>query len=330
MKLTGQEKEQLQQALIDAFNYQSLKQMLTFKLDKDLDTITTSIGFSNIVFDLITIANQEGWVVKLITSAKEYNSGNQILAGISNTLLTRLTFTPITIVNELVAKEAFDLTNIIRVCRKVLLKSPKIHTFIIDCNKDEFLKVFFNRLKKDSPLVEREKLVKKVNTIKFISPASTILQLVTTYKPLLQTHHLCLFIKIEEYDNCQEILDFINSINSNFTDHQERTLLVIICLSTRIEINISSDITILPSLSFSTDDMMDWIIKIANELNWERITNKWIGESFRQCCLDELANTTNILDPSLVYDYIENIISIFKDHSPNSPEEFLSKLNPTL
>lgn len=94
MKLTGQEKEQLQKALIDAFNYSSLKQMLTFKLDTDLDSITTANGFSNIVFDLITTANKEGWTGQLITSAKEDNPDNYLLNNVSTSLFNRLADKP--------------------------------------------------------------------------------------------------------------------------------------------------------------------------------------------------------------------------------------------
>lgn len=90
MELTGQELEQLQQALLKAYDPSSLKQMLRFKLEKDLDVITSANGFNNIVFDLITFANKEGWLIQLITSAKDYNYDNQLLNNTANSLLSKL------------------------------------------------------------------------------------------------------------------------------------------------------------------------------------------------------------------------------------------------
>ena len=88
-KLSGKELEQLQTALLEAFDLQSIKQMITFKLDKDLNGITTSSGLGNVIFDLITVANKEGWINQLISCAKEYNSGNEHLRVVAESLLNR-------------------------------------------------------------------------------------------------------------------------------------------------------------------------------------------------------------------------------------------------
>lgn len=89
MKFTGQELEQLQQALLNAFTLETLRQMLRFKLEKDLDVITTANGFNNIVFDLINIASKEGWLIQLISVAKDYNPNNQVLNAVTTTLLDK-------------------------------------------------------------------------------------------------------------------------------------------------------------------------------------------------------------------------------------------------
>lgn len=89
MKFTGQELEQLQQALLKAFSLETLKQMLRFKLEKELDAITTANGFNNIVFDLITIADKEDWLIQLIIVAKDYNPNNKALNAVATTLLNK-------------------------------------------------------------------------------------------------------------------------------------------------------------------------------------------------------------------------------------------------
>ncbi|KAF0226640.1 MAG: hypothetical protein FD167_4860, partial [bacterium] len=88
-KLSGKELEQLQTALLEAFDLQSIKQMITFKLDKDLNSITTSSGLGNVIFDLITTANKQGWIKQLISCAKDYNSGNQHLQTVADSLLNK-------------------------------------------------------------------------------------------------------------------------------------------------------------------------------------------------------------------------------------------------
>ena len=63
MNLSGQQRKQLQEALIDAFpDKASLEQMLSFELSKNLDVIASEGNLSQIVFELIKIAEAENWV----------------------------------------------------------------------------------------------------------------------------------------------------------------------------------------------------------------------------------------------------------------------------
>ncbi len=90
MRLKGQEFEQLQKALLNAFDTDSLEQMLKFKLNKDLYSITTPSGLEKILFDLITRANKEGWIAELIAFAKEDRPQNQIFNSVADELLSKL------------------------------------------------------------------------------------------------------------------------------------------------------------------------------------------------------------------------------------------------
>jgi|GEM_PF-2286787 len=89
MSLSGQQRKELQSALIDAFpNTASLEQMLTFELDKSLRAIAGEGSLQDIVFKLIQTANAQGWVEDLIRAAYKSNPGNQRLRIIVVEVLT--------------------------------------------------------------------------------------------------------------------------------------------------------------------------------------------------------------------------------------------------
>ncbi len=58
-------------------------------LENLYNSITTSSGLGNVIFDLITVANKEGWINQLISCAKEYNSGNEHLRVVADFLLNK-------------------------------------------------------------------------------------------------------------------------------------------------------------------------------------------------------------------------------------------------
>lgn len=77
MKLTGQQYMEFQDALIHAFpRLSKLRQMVRFRLERNLDTITLGENLAEIAFDLIQTAEAEGWVLQLINAAYESNPGN--------------------------------------------------------------------------------------------------------------------------------------------------------------------------------------------------------------------------------------------------------------
>ena len=87
MKLSGKQREKLQNALIDAFpDKSSLEQMLSFGLDINLDSIAGGSNLQNIVFNLIKRAEAENWIENLIKVAHNSNSGNQLLKNIAEEL----------------------------------------------------------------------------------------------------------------------------------------------------------------------------------------------------------------------------------------------------
>ena len=89
MSLSGQQRKNLQLALIDAFpNKASLEQMLSFELDKNLNKIAPDSNLQDIIFKLIQKAEAEGWVENLVHAACKYNPGNLNLQTIAQELLS--------------------------------------------------------------------------------------------------------------------------------------------------------------------------------------------------------------------------------------------------
>ncbi|MUH01352.1 hypothetical protein F7734_57430 [Scytonema sp. UIC 10036] len=80
MTLTGKQREQLKDALISAFpDKNKLEQMVSYKLDENLDAIAGGNNLVDIVYALIKTAESGGWVEKLIRGARELNRGNSKL-----------------------------------------------------------------------------------------------------------------------------------------------------------------------------------------------------------------------------------------------------------
>jgi hypothetical protein len=86
MGLSGWQRKEIQEALVDAFpTKSSLEQMLSYELDKNLEAIAGSGSLQDIVFNLIKKAESEAWVEELITAACWSNPGNSQLQAISKT-----------------------------------------------------------------------------------------------------------------------------------------------------------------------------------------------------------------------------------------------------
>lgn len=83
LNLSGQLLEQLSGALRDAFPVQRLREMLRFKLGKRLEDLSLGSDYMEIVFELITAAEAEGWTAELIVAARQSNPGNAHLTALA-------------------------------------------------------------------------------------------------------------------------------------------------------------------------------------------------------------------------------------------------------
>ena len=88
MNISGPQSKKLTNALMDAFpDKASLEQMLSYELDKNLDSIAGGSNLQVIVFNLIKVSKAENWIEDLITAACNSNSGNSNLRAIAEELL---------------------------------------------------------------------------------------------------------------------------------------------------------------------------------------------------------------------------------------------------
>ncbi len=88
INLSGQQYKKLRDALVDAFpTKSSLEQFLLFQFDKKLDVIAGGNDLQEIAFNIIKMAEAQGWVEELISGAKEFNPNNSLLINITQELL---------------------------------------------------------------------------------------------------------------------------------------------------------------------------------------------------------------------------------------------------
>jgi hypothetical protein len=79
MRLKLQEAQLLNEALLSAYTYQSLERMLFFQLGRNLQHIVGPGNLKQVVFEVITTAEMEGWTNDLVHAAHDANPGNPLM-----------------------------------------------------------------------------------------------------------------------------------------------------------------------------------------------------------------------------------------------------------
>jgi hypothetical protein len=74
--------EELQAALLVAYNPSSFEQMLFFRLDVKVDEVAAPGNFRDVVFQVIKWAQSKGRLEELILQASQYNLGNEAMRGL--------------------------------------------------------------------------------------------------------------------------------------------------------------------------------------------------------------------------------------------------------
>jgi len=82
--MTGFELEPIRDTLVSCFNPNSFAQFLSFRLNKKLANIVGPGAFNDVVFNVLELADQEGWDALLIARAAEYVPGKKDLRELAN------------------------------------------------------------------------------------------------------------------------------------------------------------------------------------------------------------------------------------------------------
>jgi len=89
-KLTGPQAKQLQEAILDAFDREELKELLLLRLDKKLDRIAPGATLDATVLDVIQKAEREGWTADLLRAVAAERPSRKDLQSLVAELLTTL------------------------------------------------------------------------------------------------------------------------------------------------------------------------------------------------------------------------------------------------
>jgi hypothetical protein len=86
LRLSGAQVRELMASLLDAYDENSLSQMVRFQLEERLDLIAGGGNLSQVVFNLIAWAERTGRIAELIAKAQAANPGNARLAAFARSL----------------------------------------------------------------------------------------------------------------------------------------------------------------------------------------------------------------------------------------------------
>jgi len=79
IQLKGAQREELQKALLQLFQLQQLEQLLSFRLDVTLYNVVSPGPAVNVVFELVTLSQQQGWLDDLLLAVSEARPGHPVL-----------------------------------------------------------------------------------------------------------------------------------------------------------------------------------------------------------------------------------------------------------
>jgi hypothetical protein len=85
----GADLEEFAEALLDAYDFPGLKQMLFFRLDRELEEITLGKNLREVVFELIRSARKEGWLPQFVQETHAHKPTNERLKRFAAAYLTQ-------------------------------------------------------------------------------------------------------------------------------------------------------------------------------------------------------------------------------------------------
>ena len=75
-RLSGQQFQLMQEALLDGYSFAALTAMLRFRLDRQREHLSLANDLPTIVFDVISRAEDESWTAELLAGARASRPDN--------------------------------------------------------------------------------------------------------------------------------------------------------------------------------------------------------------------------------------------------------------
>lgn len=124
-QFTHTDRKLFHSCLLKAHTQETLSQLLSFDFDKKLAVVAgSSKNFGDTVFNLIEVAEREGWIVKLVLSAYEANPDNRNLAQFSQKFLKKESKPPTSdkhyIIDRMTASDLFEQLMAQRLPQRIL------------------------------------------------------------------------------------------------------------------------------------------------------------------------------------------------------------------
>ncbi|ARV63238.1 hypothetical protein BZZ01_25840 [Nostocales cyanobacterium HT-58-2] len=329
MQLNGEKLQQLQNALLSAFpNQGELKQFIRFQLDKNLNEIAVSNGatYSDVMFDLITWAESEDKLTKLISAVCSQKPNNPQLKPFCEQLQQQQA--PTKQSYKLMNPCNFDLHQLIEDCVEKLDGKQGLVGLCVPCGDAIFQKNFCQRLKDELGTSNIQ-----VKTSLALDPRITSVERVVTqinrYQKLLQTSEIICPIQVQIFDKNLNIPhDFWQKISTEFKNNFQNRLIIIMwgsegCIFPK-------DVIPLNPPQFKKVHAHLWIREVTNNLGqgWtqQEVMQEWKRIMITACCHDisQSDSQSELLDIIRVYEHIEESRELLQQNL--SAKDFLQEL----
>lgn len=336
--LAGDQFGALLKVLKDAFpKIFKLQMMVRVQLSKNLNEVAGGNDLDEVLYNLITTAESEGWMEELIKKAHQYSPDNSQLKNFydeyfSNSPVISLEKrTPCPSSQKLEQEQAttklphmllnpckFDLSELIRRCLNVLEEKHGIVGLAVSYNQDPFLKYFCERLR--DRLGKSNIDCRDALTLDYRTPVDKAVSIIKRYKPLLQTHDVICPIRVQvsEPNSSHE---FWHKISAEFKEKFEHRLIIIMVSSERKFF--PQGVIQISSPKFTKADAHNWILDVTKALGWEeQVIEKWKYLMKSECLQSDTNN--ELLDIRYVYEHLDYAINLLQK-SP-SADAFLETL----
>lgn len=236
---------------------------------------------------------------------------------------SRTQLTSETVLHQFPEAFRFDLSQLIEKCLEELDGRSGLVGLVVPCGEDAFLRNFCDRLK-----FELGRSLTKVRRTQSLSPqvisVSKAVDAIKQYKDQLQNNHVICPLRIKIADPSSNIpKDFWQQLQDAFQEKYQYHLIVVMVGTENCVF--PPDVILLPPPQFRRVHARQWVREMTELLNWMPIFETWLQKMVACCLYDE--QQPELLDVGLVYDHLEDTLTLLKKEQPLTAEAFLEQLD---